>query len=319
MKRIMFTLLFGMGVINSAAAVEGNVEAGKAKSGVCAACHGADGISAIPNYPNLAGQNAPYIVKQLEAFKTSSTRSDAVMGPMAAGLSEQDMADLGAYFSSLSSAPAAAEPVASTTETAAPTGAVEIAHSNRPSLAGGNVEAGKTKSAMCAACHGADGNSLVAMYPKIAGQSAVYIAKQLADFKEGVDSAGKAGRVDPVMGGMAASLSEQDRLDLAAYYAIQTPTNGNGKASDAGHKFYFGGDEARGITACAACHGANGQGMSQAGFPAVANQNVEYLKTQLGKFRSGVRANDANAMMQNIATKLSDKDIEMISQFMSSL
>ena len=93
---------------------------------------------------------------------------------------------------------------------------------NITNAAEGNIDAGKTKSAMCAACHGADGNSLVPMYPSLAGQSPSYIAKQLADFKAGMTSGGKQGRVDPIMGGMAMALNEQDMKDLGAYYNAQT-------------------------------------------------------------------------------------------------
>jgi cytochrome c553 len=183
----------------------------------------------------------------------------------------------------------------------------------------GNAEAGKAKSVMCGACHGADGNSLVPMYPKLAGQSAIYIAKQLAEFKAGVMSGGKEGRVDPVMGGMTMALSEQDMIDLGAYYQAQTSTAGNGSADALGKSLYLSGDAERGITACIACHSIDGHGMPSAGFPAVASQNVDYLKGQLSKFRDGSRANDNNAMMRNIAIKLEDADIAALTQYMSSL
>lgn len=181
----------------------------------------------------------------------------------------------------------------------------------------GNAEAGKNKAAACAACHGTDGNSLVPMYPKLAGQSAKYIAKQLADFKAG--ASGQAGRMDPIMGGMVMALSEQDMADLGAFYESQAISAGNGSENDRGHKLYFGGDEAKGITACAGCHGANGKGMAAAGFPAVGSQNVDYLKGQVEKFRSGARANDLNGMMQAVARKLSDEDIAAVTQYMSTL
>ena len=103
----------------------------------------------------------------------------------------------------------------------------------------GNAEAGKNKSAMCAACHGADGNSLVPMYPKLAGQSASYLVKQLVEFKQGMTSGGKSGRVDPVMGGMAMALSEQDMADVAAFYASQEITAGTGNADALGKKTLF--------------------------------------------------------------------------------
>ena len=183
----------------------------------------------------------------------------------------------------------------------------------------GNVEAGQTKSAACIACHGADGNSPVPMYPKLAGQSAQYIAKQLADFKLASTTGGKEGRNDPIMSGMVMGLSEQDMADIAAYFSSNAISAGNGSAYDAGHKLYFGGDAERGISACVACHSADGKGMANASFPAVAGQNVDYLKGQLEKFRSGARANDNGGMMQAIAIKLSDKDNAALTQYMSSI
>ena len=183
----------------------------------------------------------------------------------------------------------------------------------------GNAEAGKNKSAMCAACHGSDGNSLVPMYPKLAGQSASYLVKQLTEFKLGMTSAGKAGRVDPVMGGMAMALSDQDMADVAAFYASQKITAGNGSDNAIGKKLYLGGNAEMEVTACVACHGINGKGMPSAGFPALASQNAEYLKIQLEKFRDGSRNNDLNAMMQGVAANLTDEEITALSQYMSSL
>jgi cytochrome c553 len=191
--------------------------------------------------------------------------------------------------------------------------------SNVSVAAEGDAQAGQAKSAMCSACHGVDGNSLVPMYPKLAGQHEKYIAKQLADFKKGAMSGGKEGRNDPVMAGMVMALTDQDMADLGAYFASQPISAGNGSASAAGQKLYFGGDEARGITACIACHGNNGKGVSSAGFPGVNAQNADYLKIQLEKFRSAARANDNSAMMRNIAAKLTDKDIAALSQFMASM
>jgi cytochrome c553 len=183
----------------------------------------------------------------------------------------------------------------------------------------GNVEAGKAKSAMCAACHGADGNSLVPMYPKLAGQSENYIVKQLADFKKGATSAGKEGRADPIMAGMVMALSEQDMADLGAYFASQTISAGTASGTEKGHALYVGGDVERKIPACAGCHGISGKGMPAAGFPSLAAQQADYLKNQLVKFRSGARANDNNAVMRNIAMELSDSEIADLAQQISSL
>ncbi|NQY38073.1 MAG: cytochrome c4 [Alteromonadaceae bacterium] len=183
----------------------------------------------------------------------------------------------------------------------------------------GNAEAGKAKSVMCSACHGTDGNSLVPIYPKLAGQSASYIAKQLADFKLGAMSGGKEGRVDAVMGGMVMALSAQDMQDLGAYYSAQSISAGDGSVNSAGEKLHLGGDAERGIAACASCHGKDGEGMKLAGFPSLAGQNSAYLKEQLEEFRSGVRANDKNKIMRDIAFLLKDGDIAALMQHMSSL
>jgi len=190
---------------------------------------------------------------------------------------------------------------------------------NTASAIEGDAEAGKSKSAMCAACHGVDGNAAVPIYPKLAGQGAAYIAKQLADFKLGLTSGGKEGRADPIMGGMAMALSEQDMANLGAYYASQTISAGSDTTSEIGKSIYLGGDASRGVTACVACHGVTGKGMAQAGFPAIASQNSAYIKSQLEKFRSGSRANDNASMMRKIAMRLEDKDIEALTQYIASL
>jgi len=318
MKKIILSVLFGLSLGSMQTAVaQGDADAGKAKSAVCAACHGTTGTSAIPMYPDLAGQQDAYLVKQLKAFKDGS-RKDPTMAPMAAGLSEEDMNDLAAYFSSFPWG-GVKEVATSTGDTsAAATAAVKVEiNTNIVFHNGGNPTAGQTKAATCAACHGADGNSLVTMYPKLSGQGAGYLAKQLADFKAGASS--ETGRVDPVMAGMVAGLSEQDMADLGAFFASQKISKGNGKANELGKQLYFGGDSQRGISACVACHTANGKGVDQAKFPSVAGQNVEYLTTQLQKFRTGDRANDNNSIMRKTAVKLTDSDIEALAQFMSSL
>jgi len=314
MKKIIFTLLLTMGAVNAASAVEGNADAGKTKAAMCGACHGATGHSPSPTYPNLAGQKDAYIAKQLADFK-SGARTDMMMAPMAANLSEQDMADLAAFFSAQKRTSAKAAATGSTpaaTQTASASAADIVTFTGAKAIYAGDVKAGKNKSAMCASCHGADGNSPIAIYPKLAGQSASYIAKQLADFKSGE-------RSDPVMAGMVAALSEEDMNDLGTFFAVQKPTAGQGEGSDVGQKLYFGGDANKGITACVACHGIKGKGMAQAGFPAIAGQNADYLKKQIVSFREGSRGNDRNNMMRNIAIKLSDSDIKELVNYMSSL
>ncbi|WP_111976774.1 c-type cytochrome [Algibacillus agarilyticus] len=183
----------------------------------------------------------------------------------------------------------------------------------------GNAEAGKQKSVTCGACHGADGNSMIPANPKLAGQSEAYLVKQLTEFKSA--AMGGEGRKSAMMGAMSMSLSEQDILDLAAYFSSQetkpgaTPENVIAK----GKKLYTGGDAERGVTACTACHGPRGDGMSLAGFPKISFQHADYLAAQLKAFRDGSRDNDLNGMMRDIAKKLSDDDIDTLSQYLGGL
>jgi cytochrome c553 len=188
-------------------------------------------------------------------------------------------------------------------------------------LAVGDIQAGKTKSLACGACHGADGNSMLDMNPKLAGQHMNYLVKQLAEFKLASQTGGKEGRNNAVMNGMAAALSEQDMQDIAAYFSSQTAKPGETPEDviEAGSKLYRGGDLARGITACIACHGPRGNGTSLSGFPDISGQHPAYLKAQLLAFRAGQRANSLNGMMGDIAKRLSDEDIEILSQYLSGL
>jgi len=182
------------------------------------------------------------------------------------------------------------------------------------SVAAGNAEAGKAKSAVCAGCHGADGNSANPTWPKLAGQHASYIAKQLADFK------GKK-RSDPLMSSQATGLSEQDMADLSAYFSKQTGSQGaaDEKLAAAGAKLYRGGNKKKGIAACIACHGPTGAGNPAAKFPMLSGQHAPYIEKAMNDFRSGARSNDMNNMMRNIAEKMSDKEIKAVASYISGL
>jgi cytochrome c553 len=167
---------------------------------------------------------------------------------------------------------------------------------------------------VCAACHAADGNSVSPVNPVLAGQHADYIAKQLANFKSGE-------RKNPVMLGMATTLAPQDMANLGAYFAGQKPKTRAAKNPDlvkAGQQIYRGGIMAKGIAACAACHGPAGAGIP-AQFPRVANQYPEYLAAQLQAFRAGERVNDPNRMMRDIAAKLTDQEIKSVAEYMAGL
>lgn len=180
--------------------------------------------------------------------------------------------------------------------------------------AAGDAAAGKAKSASCAACHGPDGNSPTPAFPKIAGQHAGYIAKQLAEYKSG-------DRVNATMNGMAAALSEQDMADLAAYFSSQTPTIGTAAADkvELGETIYRAGNPASGVAACAACHGPTGIGNPMANFPSLHGQYADYTTLQLKHFRAGERANDAGAMMRGVAGKMTDAEIEAVAQYIQGL
>jgi cytochrome c553 len=190
-----------------------------------------------------------------------------------------------------------------------------------PVAAEGDPEAGKAKAIACAACHGNDGNSAIAMNPKIAGQHAGYLVKQLQEFKLASQTGGKEGRNNAVMNGFAAGLSDQDMKDIAAYFSEQTLKLGETPEDviERGEALYRGGDAEKGITACIACHGPDGKGMNLAGFPVIGGQHAQYTETQLKMFRSGDRNNDLNGMMRDIAAKLSDEDITILSKYLAGL
>jgi cytochrome c553 len=167
---------------------------------------------------------------------------------------------------------------------------------------------------VCMACHGADGNSPISMYPSLAGQHPEYITKQLQNFKSGE-------RNNAIMAGMVAALTEEDMVNLGAYYASQTAKPGtaksNGKGS-VGEKIYKAGIAGLGVPACASCHGPTGAGVPVQ-FPRLAGQHADYTVAQLQIFRSGQRANDAAKMMRMIASKLSDQDMAAVADYIQGL
>ncbi|MFT5806570.1 MAG: cytochrome c553 [Moritella dasanensis] len=187
--------------------------------------------------------------------------------------------------------------------------------------AAGDAATGEAISGTCTACHGADGNSPASIYPKLAGQNASYIVKQLKDFQLAMQTGGEKGRNNPVMMGMAAMLTEENMQDLAAFYSAQTmkPEETPEEVVAAGELLYRGGDIERGIPGCAACHGPRGNGSETAKFPKISGQHADYIKAQLEKFSSKERANDHNGMMQDIAYKMKPADMEMISKYLGGL
>lgn len=173
---------------------------------------------------------------------------------------------------------------------------------------------GKTLSATCAACHGADGNSVNPVWPKLAGQHAKYLYKQLTDFKDG-------NRSNAQMSPMAASLSDEDMADIAAYFSSQKTKRGaaNPDLIEAGEKIYRAGDAETGVAACMACHGPTGAGNPGALYPALSGQHAEYIKIQLNAFKAGTRSNDINKVMRTIAGSMTTEQIEAVSEYIQGL
>jgi cytochrome c553 len=178
----------------------------------------------------------------------------------------------------------------------------------------GDPVRGQQLSAVCGACHGADGNSVNPDWPKLAGQHGEYIYKQLMDYKSGR-------RENALMAAQVINLSEQDMRDLGAFYARQaiSPGTADATVAERGERIYRGGIPAAGVAACSACHGANGAGNPAAIFQAVAGQHAKYNSDQLRYFRAGQRANDNGRMMRNLASKMSDEDIQAVSEYMAGL
>ncbi|MEE9302757.1 MAG: c-type cytochrome [Thiotrichaceae bacterium] len=178
----------------------------------------------------------------------------------------------------------------------------------------GDAAKGKEKSASCAACHGADGNSGNPLWPKLAGQHANYIEKQLTDFHD-------KKRNDATMTAMVAPLSPADIKDIAAFYSQQTtkPGAGNKEKVVLGKTIYKGGNLTTHVTACAACHSPTGLGNPAANYPRVSGQHAAYIAKQLKDFKKGTRANDSSSMMRSIAKRMSDEEIEAVAEYMSGL
>jgi cbb3-type cytochrome c oxidase subunit III len=178
----------------------------------------------------------------------------------------------------------------------------------------GDAAAGKAKSAVCAGCHGADGNSTNPEWPKLAGQHAGYLAKQLNDFKSGK-------RKNATMSAMAATLSDQDIQDLAAYYSSQTIKTGEADPYlvALGERLYRGGNTETGVAACMGCHGPAGSGNPAANFPALAGQHAKYVVNTLDNFKDEKRTNDPNGMMQMLTAKMSPKEIQAVASYVNGL
>ena len=177
---------------------------------------------------------------------------------------------------------------------------------------------GQIAEQVCAACHGADGNSGTPANPKLAQQHADYLVKQLQDFKV-AEGEKTAERPSAVMAGFAATLSEADMRNVAAFYASKQAKPGKSKSPSTtalGMKIWRGGIAEKSVPACAGCHGPAGAGIP-AQYPRLAGQHAEYVQSQLESFRSGKRAN--SPQMNTIAARLSDAEIAAVSDYAEGL
>ncbi|QEY26798.1 c-type cytochrome [Neisseria zalophi] len=173
---------------------------------------------------------------------------------------------------------------------------------------------------ICAACHAADGNSGIAMYPKLAAQHEYYIFTQTKDIKEGKRTTGASAAMAP----MVAALSDQDIRNVAAFYSTQFPKEGETNPKDnaeLGTKIYRGGLAAKNIPACMSCHGPSGAGMPGGGtdiiaYPRLGGQHKAYIVEQMKAYRSGQRQ---NPIMVDIASRLSDDELDAVANFIQGL
>jgi cytochrome c553 len=186
-----------------------------------------------------------------------------------------------------------------------------------PALAAGDAVAGQGKAAVCAACHGADGNSVVPTWPKIAGQHTMYLERQLNLIKSG-------DRAVPEMAGIVMTLSEQDMADLAAYFSAQTTSAG--LADEAlvatGEQLYRAGNSETDIPACLSCHGPAGEGNPLSGYPSLAGQHSVYSEKMLTGFRAGTMWGDddsSSKIMTDVAKRLSDAEIKALASYIQGL
>ncbi len=167
-------------------------------------------------------------------------------------------------------------------------------------------------SAVCRPCHGLDGNGAAPGFPRLAGLTEAYIAKQLADFASGK-------RPHEVMSGIAGKLSVEEIADVSRHFASLPRSNEapiDAAAAASGRDLFLDGNENTGVPGCSGCHGAEGNGTHRA--PSLAGQRPEYLMQQLRWFRDGARVNDPSGMMKAIAERLTDDEAKALSAYLSA-
>jgi len=176
----------------------------------------------------------------------------------------------------------------------------------------GDPVAGKQKSELCQGCHGEQGISIEGLIPKLAGQYAKYIAKELRNYQSST-------RSHQIMNAMAGTISDDDLADIAAYFASRPKMKGAGSDNEVGKKIFLHGDLSRTVVACINCHGVNGKGLTPntSMFPVIGGQQKDYIRRQLVNFRKDERTNSPNLIMNRITHKLSDDEIEGLADYIS--
>ena len=261
----------------------GDVTAGKAIAGRCAACHGVDGISRQAGIPSLAGQHAAYIQSALAAYRKGS-RKDAQMQQVLASLGDQDIADVAAYFASLGGFNARAK------DSGAP-----------PASEPDPYAAAKKAMETCEGCHGEDGNATVAGTPNLAGQHATYLILAIKAYLAG-------SRQAPMMQALVKQLDPNSIEDVAYYLAAMDPH----RATTAPK-----GDPYAGVAAsapCATCHGQDGNNTDPK-IPRLAGDDAQYLEAAINAYKDGSRANDA---MRAQVSALGAQDVSNIAAYYAS-
>ena len=176
----------------------------------------------------------------------------------------------------------------------------------------GNPVAGEQTSQLCQGCHGTEGMSNDGLVPHLAGQYGAYIAKQLRNYQAGV-------RSHQIMNAMAATISDDDLADIAAYFASRKKMHGSGTENEIGKRLFTKGDISRSIIACINCHGVHGKGLTPktSMFPVIGGQQRDYIRRQLVTFRSGDRSNSPNGIMNKITEHLTDNELEALAEYIA--
>lgn len=178
----------------------------------------------------------------------------------------------------------------------------------------GDPVAGREKSQLCQGCHGEYGISMEGLIPKLAGQYANYIEKEIRNYQAGI-------RSHQIMNAMAATIgSDQDLADIAAYFASQDKMKGDGSGNQTGEEIFLHGDLPKMRLACVNCHGVRGKGLESkiSMFPVIGGQQKDYIRRQLINFRDGHRTNSPNGIMNRITSSLTDSEIDSLAEYISA-